>query len=158
MTKCNSPTFHKQCSMRGVIQKYKCVILVTGPFAVRRAIAEAAKAMGCHLPCHLKQFRTAPRTLSSCPEAVTRTHVCGCAPETVARTWANALGRAMRPITGTAHFRAPHEVVRRRTTHGLGRRRVSSISPPLDRRWMCRCVTQRGRGVLPSRSRTCELL
>ena len=153
MTKCNSPTFHKQCSMQGVIRMRNI-----GHRAVRCAPGYSRGRQGPGLPFALppqKVQNGATHTLflpGGC-DADSRVH-----PRAETLAASTALGRAMRPITGTAEIRAPHEVVRRRTTHGLGRPRVSSISPPLDRRWMCRCVTQRGRGVLPSRSRTCELL
>ena len=70
---------------------HSCVLLVTGPFAVREAFGRAASSMGCVLPglpktAHLGAASAA--AARQCPETVQRTHVCMHDKGNVYRTWA----------------------------------------------------------------------
>jgi hypothetical protein len=64
---------------------HSCVILVTGPGALRTAFSAAAVEMGCRLRGHIASAKTmSPR----CPKAVRRIHVCERDVGNVYRTWA----------------------------------------------------------------------
>ena len=64
---------------------HSCVILVSGPYALRAALSKAAKSMGCKLP---GRIGSAAATIPACPEAVQRTHACTKDRGNVYRTWA----------------------------------------------------------------------
>ena len=63
---------------------HSCVLLVTGPMALRAALARAAKTLGCKLP---GKVGSAPAMTPSCPEAVRNMHVCTTDKGNVYRTW-----------------------------------------------------------------------
>lgn len=65
---------------------HSCVIVVSGPFALREAFKTAARALGCPLQGLLPRVeRTTPAV---CPEAVRQVHVCAKDEGNVYRTWA----------------------------------------------------------------------
>ena len=65
---------------------HSCVLMVTGPYALRAAFSAAATAMGCRL--RGRGINSAKATSARCPEAVRRTHVCTSDSGNVYRTWA----------------------------------------------------------------------
>ena len=64
---------------------HSCVLLVTGPFALRAAFSSAATYLGCQLRGNIG---SASRMSQTCPEEVRRTHVCLHDSGNVYRTWA----------------------------------------------------------------------